>query len=317
MQAATRRSLMLGVGAGLATMPRASRAAAPSLRIAYLKGTNDLTLAKAHGSLERALAPMGVTVDWAGPFPASAPAVEALNAGAVDMTVGSSTSFITSLAGGVRLTLFAYQRLDRAAECILVPQDSPLNGVRSLIGRKVAVNRGGTGEYILVRALTTAGIALDQVQRVYLGPVDANAAFASGAVDAWAIWDPFLSIAVSRGARVLADGAECGSENAIAYFVRQAYLEQQPKVVQAVFAVLRQENAWASVHPDEAGAIWARELGLDAGLGPRLGHNNTPRLGHVGPAEAATVEGIADWYASNRIVPQRPEVRPFLVDLGE
>jgi sulfonate transport system substrate-binding protein len=316
MDAASRRMLLLGAGLAPLVQRRPRAAEPPSLRIAYLKAPNDLALARAHGTLERALAPMGVAVQWAGPFAAAAPAVEALNAGAVDMTVGSSTSFITSLAGGVRLVLFAYQKIDRAAEGILVGRGSAAAGLRDLVGRQVAVNRGGTGEYVLVRALTTAGLGLDQVRRVYLGPVDANAAFTSGAVEGWAIWDPFLSIAVAGGARVLADGAQCGSENAIAYFVRQAFLEQHRAVVQAVFAVLRSENAWARANMAEAGAIWARDMGLDAALGGRLGQNNTPPLGAVGVAEAATVERIADWYAENRIVPQRPAVRPFLVDLA-
>lgn len=315
MDAVSRRMLLLGAGLVPLVQRRPRAATAPTLRIAYLKAPNDLALARAHGALERALAPLGVTVEWAGPFAAAAPAVEALNAGAVDMTVGSSTSFITSLAGGVRLVLFAYQRIDRAAEAILVGPGATVDGLRDLVGRQVAVNRGGTGEYILVRALTTAGIGLDQVRRVYLGPVDANAAFTSGAVDGWAIWDPFLSIAVAGGARVLADGAQCGSENAVAYFVRQAFLEQHRAVVQAAFGVLRDQNAWARANVDEAGAIWARELGLGAGLGRRLGANNTPPLVAVGAAEAATVERIADWYAANRIVPRRPDVRPFLADL--
>jgi sulfonate transport system substrate-binding protein len=317
MNAASRRALLMGGGlAALLPGKRAGAADAPTLRIAYLKAINDLTLAKAHGALERALAPMGVAVEWAGPFPAAAPAVEALNAGAVDMTVGSSTSFITSLAGGVRLVMFAYQKLDRAAEGILVAGNSGISVLRDLAGRSVAVNRGGTGEYILVRALTTAGISPEQVRRVYLGPVDANAAFVSGAVDAWAIWDPFLSIAVANGARVLADGAQCGSENAVAYFVRQAFLARHRPVVQAVFGVLRQENAWARANVSEAGAIWTRELGLNPALSRRLGENNTPPIGPVGAEAARTVERIADWYAENRIVPVRPELPPFLVDLN-
>jgi sulfonate transport system substrate-binding protein len=203
-----------------------------------------------------------------------------------------------------------------AAESILVPERSPVRSVADLVGRSVAVNRGGTGEYILVRALTQAGIPLDQVKRVYLGPVDANAAFSSGAVDGWAIWDPFLSIALeTQHARVLADGAQSGSENAVAYFVSSAFLEANRPVMDVVLAVLERENAWARANVSEAGAIWAREMGLPASLGARLGANNTPVVGAVDEKAAETVERIADWYAQNRIVPARPEIKPFLVDL--
>ena len=41
----------------------------------------------------------------------------------------------------------------------------------------------------------------------YLGPIDARAALSSGAVDGWAIWEPYVSTAVVQdGARIVADG---------------------------------------------------------------------------------------------------------------
>jgi len=311
----SRRLLLTAVS--LAALP-ARAAEAIVLRIAYLKGTNDLTLAKAHGSLETALAPLGVRVQWAGPFPAAAPAVEAMAAGAVDLTVGSSTSFIASRAAGVKLVLFGYQRMSPGAEAILVAADSPLHTVRDLAGHSVAVNRGGSGEYLLVRALTRAGVPLDAVKRVFLSPPDASAAFARGAVDGWATWDPFLSIALSQGrARVLADGAESGSENAIAYFIAEDFLNAHRPVVQAILAVLEQENTWSRAYPNDAGAIWAQELGLPQELGPRLGANNTPPTGPVGPDERQQIEHIADWYVENRIVPSRPDIARYLLEIKE
>jgi sulfonate transport system substrate-binding protein len=317
----TSRRQLLGLSAAmLAAAPLAAPLAATRparagavLRIAYLKSTSDLALAKAHGSLEAALAPMGVTVTWAGPFPAAAPALEALNANAVDLTVGSSTAFVTARAAGVPLVLFGYQRLAPQGEALLVAANSPLRLLGDLRGKAVAVNRGGTGEYILARGLQRAGIPLSAVKRVYLGPVDAKAAFARGDVDAWAIWDPFLSIAVSSGeARVLANGGDCASENAVAYFVRQDYLAANRPVVATVLDVLMRENAWGAAHQDEAGDIWTKELGLPASLGPRLGRNNTPPLGPVSAAQAEEVERIADWFAETGIIPNRPELAGFM-----
>jgi sulfonate transport system substrate-binding protein len=288
------------------------------LRIAYLKSTTDLTLAKAHGSLERALAEQNVTVEWAGPFPASAPAVEALNAGAADLTGGSSTSFITSRAAGVKLVMFAYQPQSAANEGIIVLADSPLRNLGDLAGHNVAVNRGGTGEYLLVRALTRSGIPPDRVKRDYLSPPDASAAFNGGHVDAWAIWDPFLSVTLLNGrARFLADGAQVGSENAIAFFARQEFLAAHRPVIAAVFAVLREENAWSRAHKQDAGEIWARELGLPAQVATRLGEYDTNVLGTAGPAEAEHIGHIADWYVENGIIPVRPDIASFLTDISK
>ena len=176
---------------------------AETVRIGWLRAPNDLTLARAHGSLEKALAEQGVTVAWSGPFAAAAPAMEAMNAGAIDITAGSSTSSITALAGGVPMVVFAYQAMSPASEAILVPRNSPIRTLKDLEGHTVAVNRGGTGEYLLMRALDRNGVDPSRVRRVYLSPSDSGPSFLAGRVDAWATWDPFVAIAIAKyGGRV-------------------------------------------------------------------------------------------------------------------
>lgn len=289
-----------------------------TLRIAYLKGTSDLTLAKARGTLEKALAAQGVKVVWAGPFPAAAPAFEALNARAVDLTSGSSTSFVTSISAGTPMAIFGYQPMTRNNEGIVVRKDSPYRTVADLKGRNVAVNRGGTGEYLLATALVRHNVPLDAVTRRYLAPGDTGSAFVGGGVDAWATWDPFLSIALSSyNARVLADGATIGSENAVGYFVRQDYLKTHPEVIRTVFRVLRQENEWTASHREEAGRIWAAELNLPASLAPALGSNNVSALRTVRPDDVARIKRIAQWYVDKKIIPSLPPVESHVAVLPE
>ena len=62
--------------------------------------------------------------------------------------------------------------------------------VADLIGKKVGVNRGGIGEYLLAKALAQNGISLDQMEKTYLGPADGAYAFSTCNVDALAVWDP-------------------------------------------------------------------------------------------------------------------------------
>ena len=47
--------------------------------------------------------------------------------------------------------------------------------------------------YLLVAALNKAGRSYRDITPVYLAPGDARAAFQTGSVDAWAIWDPYLA----------------------------------------------------------------------------------------------------------------------------
>ncbi|HWK48046.1 MAG TPA: aliphatic sulfonate ABC transporter substrate-binding protein [Stellaceae bacterium] len=303
-------------GPGLIGSGRSARAAGDVVRIGWLRGPNDVTLAKARGSLEKALAAQGATVEWSGPFPAAAPAVEAMNAGAIDITVGSSTSCIASFAAGVPMVIFAYQKMAPAAEGILVKRESSIQTVKDLAGRSVAVNRGGTGEYLLVRALERAGMDPKSVTRTYLSPSDGGPAFTSGHVDAWATWDPFLAIAVkSYDARILADGAAIGSDNAVTTMATKAFATEKRALLRVVFDTLQADNAWAAEHKQEAGLIWTQVMGVPTDLAEEIGRNNAVPTRAVTTADVTQIGRIADWYAANGIVPRRPNVEDGVLKL--
>lgn len=192
-----------------------------------------------------------------------------------------------------------------------------MRNLADLKGRIVAVYRGGNGEYLLVEAMNKAHLPLDLAKRAYLAPPDASTALDGGHADAWATWDPFLSVARQCGtARLLLDAAQVGSENAVACYVGLSFLQAHRPVVAAVFSVLRAENAWARAHKQEAGAIWACEPGLPVEVVARVGEFDTNPTGPVGPAEARHIEHIADWYVANHIIPTLPDIAPFLTDIS-
>jgi sulfonate transport system substrate-binding protein len=256
-------------------------------------------------------------VTWVGPFAAAAPAIEALNAGAIDITVGSSTSTVAALAAKAPIVLFTYQPMGPGAEAILVKAAGPIHRITDLIGRKVAVNRGGTGEYLLTRALETNGIAPSRVERVYLGPADAGPAFAAGAVDAMTAWDPFLSIALNAyGARVLADGAAIGSENAVVMIARRDFAARHAALLATIYRALLDTNRWSLAHPREAGLLWTRALGVPPELAPAFAARDAVPTGPATAARAAIIARVAAWYAASGIVAVAPSVSGSTLDLS-
>jgi len=309
------RRTLAKLGAAL-LLPMPAIAAGETVRIGWLRAPNDLTTGKARGTLEKALAARGAKIEWAGPFAAAAPALEALNAGSVDITAGSSTACIAALAAGVPMVIFAYQKIAPAGEGILVKADGAIRALADLRGKSVAVNRGGTGEYLLMRALERNGIEPGAVRRVYLSPSDSGAAFSQGHVDAWATWDPFVAIGVkSYGARVLADGAAIGSDNAVTLMASKAFAERQRPLLKAVFDTCVADNAWARANKAEAGKIWTEAMSLPADLAPVIGENNAVPTRAVTDADITQIAQIAEWYVSSRIIPRRPNISDGVIKL--
>lgn len=305
------------VAAALGMTMTAQAADEITLRIGFLRAPTDLALAKENGSLEKVLAAHNVKLVWAGPFSSAAPAYEAMNANAIDMTTGSSTAFVTAIAAGLPLVFFGYQAMSPDGEGIVVRNDSTLKTLADLRGKKVAVNKGGTGEYLLSRALQSAGIKESEVQKEYLTPTDSGSAFVGGHVDAWAVWDPFLSLACqSYEGRLLTNGKQLGSENAVGYFVTEKFNREHPEVVKIVWQVMKDQNAWAKAHPHEAGKIWAQQMGrLGEGLGDQLGEVNTVPLSSVGAEQRQHIQHVAEWYLQQGLIKAIPDIQGHSVEL--
>ena len=296
----------------------AAQAADPvTLRIGFLRAPTDLALARENGSLEKALAAHNVKLQWSGTFSSAAPAYEAMNAGSIDITTGSSTAFVTAISAGLPLVFFGYQAMSPDGEGIVVRKQSPLKTLADLRGKKVAVNKGGTGEYLLSRALQSAGMKESDVQKEYLTPTDSGSAFVGGHVDAWAVWDPFLSLArQSYDGRLLTNGNQLGSENAVGYFVTTSFYQQHPEVVKIFWEVMKQQNAWAKQHPHVAGKIWAQQMGrLGDGLGDQLGAVNNVPLSPVGAAQRQHIQHVAEWYLQQGLIKAIPDINAHSVEL--
>ena len=273
------------------------------LRIGFQKSASLLTLQKSQGTLEKRLAPLGVAVKWV-EFPAGPQLLEGLNVGAVDVGYVGEAPPIFAQAAGARFVYVGNDPAAPEAEAIVVAKDSPIKSVADLKGRKVALNKGSNVHYLLVRALDKHGLKYADIQPVFLPPADARAAFERGAVDAWAIWDPFLA-AVERqsGARVLVDGRELVNNYAY-YLAERGYDQKYPQVVQALFEDTQAQGRWLKANLRQAAAIIAPLQGLDAEVVERSLQRYQFGVQPLTPAVAAEQQKIADAFLGLGLIPK-------------
>lgn len=101
---------------------------------------------------------------------------------------------------------------------------------------------------------------------MYLAPADARAAFESGSVDAWVIWDPYYASAQQAlKARTLADYTELNAPYNF-YEATRDFAQQHPAVIGAILGQLRTAGLWVNAHPVETAALIAPKVGLDQKL---------------------------------------------------
>jgi sulfonate transport system substrate-binding protein len=230
------------------------------VRIGYQK-YGKLVLLKTRGTLEPRLKALGYDVKWT-EFQFGPPLLEAINVGSIDFGNTGETPPVFAQAAGAPIRYVAYEPPAQKGEAILVQKDSPLKSLAELKGKKVAVAKGSNAHYLLVKALEKAGIKYEDIAPVYLAPADARAAFETGAVDAWSIWDPYQSAAeTTLGAKTLTDATGL-VPNTQFYLSSQKFIETEPKVLDVVLDELRGVDAWAQadIH------VVAEQLSASVGL---------------------------------------------------
>ena len=145
-------------------------------------------------------------IEWS-EFPAAAPILEAINAGALEVGYTGDLSFLTVYASGAPIKAIGGTRSDARTQAILVRGDSPIKSAADLKGKRLAGTRGGWGQFLINATLEKAGSRIEDATFAPLGPVDAKIALLAGSIDAWAVWEPYISYATLKDkARVVADG---------------------------------------------------------------------------------------------------------------
>src|SRR3984885_3535791 len=244
----------------LAIVQLPAQAADHVVRIGYQKYGN-LILLKGTGTLDKTLAAQGVAVEWV-EFPSGPPLLEALNAGAIDIGQTGEAPPIFAQAANAGFVYIAHEPPAPKGEAILVPKDSPIKSVADLKGEKVALNKGSNVHYLLVKLLEQTGVKYSDIQPVFLSPADARAAFETGAVDAWAIWDPYQAAAeVTLAARTLADGTGVVPNNQF-YLARKAFAEANPQAVDWVLDAVADVDHWAVDNTATAAAQLSAGIGI-------------------------------------------------------
>ncbi|WP_016835651.1 sulfonate ABC transporter substrate-binding protein [Herbaspirillum lusitanum] len=310
-----RRNVLKG-GAGFSALtaftaltslfPLSASAATRELRIGYQKGL--LSLLKGRGTLEKRLAPLGVSIKWI-EFSAGPVQLEALSVGSIDFGDVGEAPPIFSQAAGSPLVYVAATVSRPGLEGILLPAGSAIKSVADLKGKKIALNKGSNVHYFLVKLLEKSGLRYADVNPVWLSPADARAAFEKGAIDAWAIWEPYLAAAQSTlSAQILAD-ANGVVKNRAYYFSSKDYAQKNKDVINLIIDELNQIDVWAKANHAALSAELSTVLGLpkpvvDIMVG-RYSFGTEPITGAI----LAEQQRIADTFFDLKLIPRKIDVK--------
>lgn len=280
----------------------ASDNAVQTLSVGFQKSSLSLLVAREQHLFEQQFP--NAKIEWR-EFPAGPQMLEALAVGAVDFGAVGNTPPIFAQAANKELSYVAFEKVAGDSLAVVIPQNSKIKSIQELKGKRIAVQKGSSAHELLAKTLKKAGLTWSDIQAIWLPPADARAAFDKQAVDAWVIWDPYLSAAeLDSKVKVLIASGEF--PQTYSFFIgNPSFIQKYPSSPEKFIRALNESDQWIVKNPDLALEIYQKSTGL----APNVAQQAFTRRLKPSPVLALTPEvvqaqqNIADLFQNVKLIP--------------
>ncbi len=280
-----------------------------TLNIGDQKGTGAEAVLTAAGLLNT----LPFHVNWSD-FTSGPPMLEAMASGSVDVGGVGDAPPVFAASGGEAVEIVGARTTAGDQDAVVVPKNSPITSIQQLKGKKIAYGSGSSANYNLLTVLTKAGLTTKDVTLVNLQPAEALAAFASGSVDAWDIWPPYVQQVVAQdGARILATGSSYGSP--YSFEVASKAAVASPAKVAAIkvyLATLDKAYVWAATHPTAWAVAWGKAAGLPTSVMNVAAQVDATTPVPVTSATVASEQNLVDQFYSAGLIPNKVDISDYI-----
>lgn len=287
------------------------------LNIGYPEGMTNLEVLKQQGYLERYFEPLGVTITWSS-FLSASSLIEALSNGSIDFCGGGGTASIFSQAAEHCFVRVAREKYTATkGQAILVSEDSPIQTLADLKGKKVAFDQGSSAHYIIIRALEKVGLEYSDIQPIYLTQPEASGKFRRGEIDAWVIWVPYnpTEMRSAYPGRCLADletifGDQASLEVPTLYYTTPEIVRDCPDLLKIILEEVNEAGTWAKKQELDAAQRLAEYHEIDPNILSELQQRSIERA--IIPIDEPTLKALqhqANIFWDLKLIPERIKVR--------
>jgi sulfonate transport system substrate-binding protein len=292
------------------------------LAIADPGNAGAIAYAKREGILEDRLAEVGATVEWGGSYPNSTASFDAVRAGELNVFGGNTTVTVgyLSVTPDAKVVALGDEADPTSPPSAGLFVDDDIETVQDLVGKKIGVNVGGYGEYLLLLGLEQAGVDPADVERVNLQADKAAAAFVGGSIDGYVAIVNAFQPAVEQGFKLLFSNRDVPDQSVSVVAVSDDLVEDHPEVVRVYLEVLQELTEQARTEPEKFQNVFLTE-GPTAVSGDRLAaaielakHTLAPHIPTA--ADIAKFQHVADVFYEAGAIPAKIDASTTVVDIG-
>ena len=239
-----------------------AQAAVDQINIAYVKDPFNLQniVMKQNQSLEKEFQKDGIKINWVS-INSGAQQAQAMAAGSLDVSAVMNTASLL-MANGAGNKVYVATGVARPTQVFaIVGKPGAQMKIEDLKGKKVVGPKGTVLHQVLVAALKSKGMSIDDVEFIQMDPGKAHAALLGKHVDA-ALQAAALIIKDNQaGAKtiVTADGLV---NPLLVMAVSEKFANENKALLERVVKVHRETTKWIADHYDQAIAMGAKEAGV-------------------------------------------------------
>lgn len=225
------RKLVAGVvGAALLAMAGPVAADAPPIRFAVGidPAFTPMFLAKHEKMFDEA----GLNVQLQ-QFTQSNEGLDSINAGLIDLVGAAEPGTLTRITRGDIRPLAIYEQSGKYIKLVV---QNGITDVKQI--KKFGIIPGTSSEYVTHRLLDKFQIDPKSVQLVNAGPPELPALLAGKSIDAYFVWEPWPSVGIKQGGKVLMTSADVGYTYTMWLSANGAWLDKNRDAAKKVVATL-------------------------------------------------------------------------------
>jgi ABC-type nitrate/sulfonate/bicarbonate transport system substrate-binding protein len=314
MKGISRRAALLASGGLLLA---GSAAAQDKVKVKFGVLTTASQAAFYVGTKKGIFAKYGFDVDVL-PLATGVQANQALAAGQADWSGGGVES--TVVAWATSLPFKAYSMYAKGGDSygILVRKEAGITSAKDLKGKKIAVPQGTAPAQGLNQVLKEAGLPRDSVQRVNANYGNMGQMLISGAVDAMAGLEPFLTLTEEKMEGKAAILLRLGKhvQGGGLFLISDKWAAANPTKVADAVAALWESQQWVRRNQKEAAALEAEFLKVEA----RIVEVSFKVLTYdplIDDFTAKSLQTTADYLAEEKLIPAPIKLEPHLAALNK
>lgn len=277
-----------------------------TITIGYQKG-DIFHLAKIEGSLEESFNAAGYKVNWKA-FTDGSALLEALATGSVDYGRTGNTPPVVSQSSGSDVVYIASSYSKYEGSAILTPDGSTIESIADLAGKKIAVSKGSSAHYFLIKALESVGLTTDDVTLEYLNPSAGRIAFENNNVDAWVVWDPYTASAQIEASAQILTTAEGFSTDRDFILSTESFASTHEALSDILIEEMSYALNWVNENKTEVAKKLAKSLDIDQSVIEVMVNRRTYGMDELTDEIMLEQQDIADTFLSGGFIENKIDV---------